>query len=239
MQKLSLLFTKDGLQWHISKGKNVLQEASFFVTEETSPNLIEEKLDEILMKNDYQEISVFSALNHFSLMPETFAEHELGYKLISYNAPVDEENEELMFSMNKKFGIQFYYTFPKKFYQKIKSKKLATKFNFSGEKLLSAIHVRNNKEIHINLYHHQVEFFAFENKKVILYNNLDADSEVDFLYFIMFSLSKINFSTTETYFYIYGETAENETFISELKKFVKNLKLISENSAKKNFVLSY
>ena len=48
MQKLSLLFTKDGLQWHISKGKSVLQEASFFITEETSPNLIEEKLDEIL-----------------------------------------------------------------------------------------------------------------------------------------------------------------------------------------------
>jgi hypothetical protein len=40
MQKLSLLFTKDGLQWHISKGKSVLQEASF-LTEETSPNLVE------------------------------------------------------------------------------------------------------------------------------------------------------------------------------------------------------
>ena len=225
MQKLSLLFTKDGLQWHISKGKSVLQEASFFITEETSPNLVEEKLDEILSKDDYKEINVFSALNHFSLTPDTFAEHELGYQLISYNAPVNEENEELMLSVNKKFGVQFYYTFPKNFYKKIKSKKLPTKFNFSGEKFLNSIQVRNSKEIHINLYHHQVEFFAFENKKVVLYNNLDADSEVDFLYFIMFSLNKINFSTTETYFYIYGETSENETFISELKKFVKNIKL--------------
>jgi hypothetical protein len=238
MQKLALLFTKDGLQWHISKGKNVLQEASFFVTEETSPNLVEEKLDEILLKNDYQEISVFSALNHFSLTPDTFMEHDLGHKLVSYNAPVDEENEELMLSVNKKFGIQFYYTFPRKFYQKIKSKKLPTKFNFSGEKFLNAIQVKNSKEIHINLYHHQVEFFAFENKKVVLYNNLDADSEVDFLYFIMFSLSKINFSTTETYFYICGETHENETFISELRKFVKNLKINFDNVSKKNFVLS-
>ena len=67
-----------------------------FITEETSPNLVEEKLDEILSKDDYKEINVFSALNHFSLTPDTFAEHELGYKLISYNAPVNEENEELM-----------------------------------------------------------------------------------------------------------------------------------------------
>ena len=238
MQKLALLFTKDGLQWHISKGKNVLQEASFFVTEETSPNLVEEKLDEILLKNEYQEISVFSALNHFSLTPDTFTEHELGYKLISYNAPVDEENEELMLSVNKKFGVQFYYTFPKKFYQKIKSKKLPTKFNFSGEKFKNSIQERNNKEIHINLYHHQLDFFEKKKKKVVLYNNLDANSEVDFLYFIMFSLSKIDFSTTETYFYIYGETTENETFISELRKFVKNLKIQFDNVSKKNFVLS-
>jgi hypothetical protein len=118
MQKLSLLFTKDGLQWHISKGKSVLQEASYFITEETSPNLVEEKLDEILSKDDYKEINVFSALNHFSLTPDTFAEHELGYQLISYNAPVNEENEELMLSVNKKFGVQFYYTFPKNFYKK-------------------------------------------------------------------------------------------------------------------------
>ena len=238
MQKLSLLFTKDGLQWHISKGKSVLQEASFFITEETSPNLVEEKLDEILSKDDYKEINVFSALNHFSLTPDTFAEHELGYQLISYNAPVNEENEELMLSVNKKFGVQFYYTFPKRFYQKIKAKKLSTKFNFSGEKFLNSIQVRNSKEIHINLYHHQVEFFAFENKKVVLYNNLDADSEVDFLYFIMFSLSKINFGTAETHFHIYGETHENETFISELRKFVKNIKVHFDNAPKKNFVLS-
>lgn len=238
MQKLSLLFTKDGLQWHISKGKSVLQEASFFITEETSPNLVEEKLDEILSKDDYKEINVFSAINHFSLTPDTFAEHELGYQLISYNAPVNEENEELMLSVNKKFGVQFYYTFPKKYYQKIKSKKLPTKFNFSGEKFLNSIQVRNSKEIHINLYHHQVEFFAFENKKVVLYNNLDADSEVDFLYFIMFSLSKINFGTAETHFHIYGETHENETFISELRKFVKNIKVHFDNAPKKNFVLS-
>jgi hypothetical protein len=65
MQKLSLLFTKDGLQWHISKGKSVLQEASYFVTEETSPNLVEEKLDEILSKDDYKEISFFGAQPFF------------------------------------------------------------------------------------------------------------------------------------------------------------------------------
>ena len=237
MQKLSLLFTKDGLQWHISKGKSVLQEASFFITEETSPNLVEEKLDEILSKDDYKEINVFSALNHFSLTPDTFAEHELGYQLISYNAPVNEENEELMLSVNKKFGVQFYYTFPKNFYKKIKSKKLPTKFNFSGEKFLNSIQVRNSKEIHINLYHHQVEFFAFENKKVVLYNNLDADSEVDFLYFIMFTLNKIGFGIDETDFFVYGETTENETFISELEKFVKNLKIVFNNIPSKNFIL--
>lgn len=235
MHKVSLLFTKDGLQWRISKNKNVLEEESHFVSEDGFLNFIEEKLEDVLSKYDYKEINVISALNHFSLTPDTFAEHDLGYKLISYNANVDETKEELMLSVNKKFTVQFYYTFPKYYYHRIKSLNIPAKFNFSGEKFLNFITVKNQKEIHINLYHHQVEFFAFENKKVILYNNLDVDSDVDFLYFIMFSLSKINFGTIETHFYIYGETSENDTFISELRKFAKHIKLMNAG----NWILGF
>ena len=82
------------------------------------------------------------------------------------------------------------------------------------------------------------EFFAIAGKKVILYNNLDVNSEVDFLYFIMFTLSKIGFGIDETQFYVYGETTENETFISELQKFVKNLKIVFDNLPRKNFNLN-
>ena len=237
MEKLNLLFTKDGLQYQINRNRNVSEEHSFFVNEDTPQNFITEKLNEILSKN-YSEISVFSALNHFTLMPEGFSEHDLGYELIAYNSAVDKEQEELMLSVNKKFGVQFYYTFPKDFYQNIKAKNVPTKFNFSGEKFLNSISAKGGKEIHINLYHQQCEFFALENKKVVLYNNLDINSEVDFLYFIMFTLSKIGFGINETSFFVYGETSENETFISELSKFVKSLKIVYDNVPNRNFILN-
>ncbi|TXF75197.1 DUF3822 family protein [Chryseobacterium sp.] len=236
MHKLSLLFTKDGLQYQISRNKTVLEEKSFFVNEESSENFIVEKLEEILSKDNIQEISVISALNHFTLMPEGFSEHDLGFDLIAFNAPVDRENEELMLSVNKKFKVQFYYTFPKSFYKSIKALNIPVNFNFSGEKFLNTLNVKNQKEIHINLYHNQCEFFALDHKKVVLYNNLDVNSEVDFLYFIMFTLSKIGFGINETQFFVYGETTENETFISELRKFVKNLKIVFDNVPNKNFV---
>ena len=73
---------------------------------------------------------------------------------------------------------------------------------------------------------------------MVLYNNLDVNSEVDFLYFIMFTLSKIGFGIDETHFFVYGETTENETFITELRKFVKNLKIVFDNIPKKNFVMN-
>lgn len=237
MEKLSLLFTQDGLQYQIS-GSRVTEERQFFATEKTPENFIAEKLDEILAKKKYREISVISALNHFTLMPEGFSDHESGYILIGYNAPVDKETEELMLSVNKKYGVQFYYTFPKDLYLTIKSLNIPVNFNFSGEKFLNRITTKSQKEIHINLYHHQCEFVATDRKKVVLYNNLDVNSEVDFLYFIMFTLSKIGFGINETYFYVYGETTENETFISELRKFVKNLKIIFDNIPNRNFVLN-
>ncbi|UOE41509.1 DUF3822 family protein [Chryseobacterium suipulveris] len=238
MQKLSLLFTKDGLQYRISKNRKVLEEHEFFVNEETPENYVPLKLDEILSQKQFSEINVISALNHFTMMAEGFSHHDLGMDLIGFNADVDKENEELMLAVNKKFGVQFYYTFPKDNYGKIKDLQKKTTFNFSGEKFLGSITTKNQKEIHINLYHHQCEFFALDKKKVILYNNLDVSSEVDFLYFIMFTLSKIGFGTAETQFFVYGETTRNETFISELRKFVKNLKIVFDNIPNKNFILS-
>jgi len=90
---------------------------------------------------------------------------------------------------------------PKAFYQTIKNTGKPTSFNFSGEKFLNSVKPRSSKEIHINLYHNQCEFFALNDKKLVLYNNLDVNSEVDFLYFIMFTLSKIGFGLDETYLF--------------------------------------
>ena len=238
MKKLNLLFTKDGLQYQIQSGRNTSEVKSFFINEESPEDFISVKLNELLSSEKFSEISVISALNHFTLMPEGFAEHEMGYDLIAYNAPVDKEKEELMLSVNKKFGVQFYYAFPKSYYTAIKSLEVPTKFNFSGEKFLNLLQHKSGKEIHIHLYNHQCEFFALDGKRVVLYNNLDVNSEVDFLYFIMFTLSKINFGLQETNFYVYGETTENDTFISELRKFVSNLKIVFDNVHHKNFILN-
>ncbi len=238
MEQLKLLFTKDGLQYQVSRNKTVSVEESFFITEDSAENALTDKIEDLLTCQKYKDISVISALNHFTLMPEGFEQHDLGYDLIAYNAPVHKEKEELMLSLNKKFAVQFYYSFPEDIYQKIKDLDVPTQFNFSGEQFLNSISVKNQKEIHINLYHQQCEFFAFDQKKVILYNNLDVTSEVDFLYFIMFTISKIGFGIADTQFYVYGETTENETFISELKKFVKNLKIVYDNIPKRNFILN-
>ncbi len=238
MNVLNLLFIKDGLICQIAKNKSIVEEKSYFVDEDSPENYIGEQLDEVLIRQRFDEIYVVSALNHFTLMPEGFSQHESGFELIAFNAPVNKDKEELMLSINEKFKVQFYYTFPKNFYKKIKDLALPVNFNFSGEKFLNSINVKNNKEIHINLYHNQCEFFAIDHKKVILYNNLDVSSDVDFLYFVMFTLSKIGFGINETYFFTYGETTENETFISELQKFVKNLKIVSDNIPTKNFILN-
>ena len=238
MKNLSLLFTKDGLQWQIYEADNVTEEEARFVTDETPENFIENELDKILRREDWAEIKVFSAFNHFSLTPEVFTENQLGQQIISYNSDVKTESEELMRSINQKYGVQFYYSFPKHFYQKIKDLSSVSNFHFSGERFLDSVNVNKDNEIHINLYHNQVEFLALENGKLVLYNNLDATSEIDFLYFIMFTLSKIGFDINKTYFYIYGEISENDTFISELEKFVPAISIMYENFKGKHFIVN-
>ena len=55
--KLQLLFTKGGLQYQILRSRTVQEENSFFVTDETSPDFIAEKLTEILTKPDLREVA--------------------------------------------------------------------------------------------------------------------------------------------------------------------------------------
>lgn len=238
MQQLVLLFTKGGLQYQLIQGKKVVEDVAFFNEEEQSIDFLKEKLATCLALPNLSAVRVISALNHFTMMPEGFSQHELAYDLIRYNAPVDEENEEVMLSLNKKYKVQFYYTLPRVFYQMIKQQAPKAHFNFSGEKFLNTLQNHGKKEIHINLYHHQCEFFALNGNQVVLYNNLDVNSEVDFLYFIMFTLSKIGFGLAETHFFVYGETTENDTFISELTKFVKHLKIGFDNLHQKNFIMA-
>lgn len=237
MKTLKLLFSKEGLQYQILHKNKVEEEKEFFLNEESSGHSISEELDKVL-SDTFSQIEVLSAINHFAIVEAGFNEHEMGQDLIAYNADIDKENEELMLSVNKKFGVQFYYSFPIEYYRKIKALNVSTNFNFSGEKFLNHLKFKNNRSIHIHLYHNQCEFIALDGKNVILYNNLDVDAEVDFLYFIMFTLSKINFSIADTRFYIYGETTEHETFISELQKFVNQIDIVFDNLHKKNFILS-
>lgn len=237
MKTLKLLFSKEGLQYQILHKKKVEEEKVYFISEDFPPHRIDEELDKIL-SSSFSNIDVISTINHFSIVEEGFNNHDIGKDLIAYNADINKDNEELMLSVNKKFGVQFYYSFPIKFYQKIKQLNLPTSFNFSGEKFLNNLKFKNNMSIHIHLYHNQCEFIALDGEKVILYNNLDVDSEVDFLYFIMFTLSKIGFSTNDTKFYLYGETTEHETFISELQKFVTHIDIVFDNLHKKNFILN-
>lgn len=239
MDRLQLLFTKDGLQYQLLRNKKVLEEHTFFRDEEAPATMLEHKLNEILKQKQFGEITVISALNHFTMMPEGFDQHEIGYRLIGYNASVDREKEELMLSINRKYQVQFYYAFPKVLYQAVKSQNKPVTFNFSGEIFLSKIQPKAQKEIHINLYLRQCEFLALEDRKVVLYNNLDVSSEVDFLYFIMFTISKIGFGTQETRFFVYGETTENETFISEIRKFVRHLKIVFDNIPEHSFILTH
>lgn len=238
MQNLSLLFTKDGLQWQISEADQIIEEEARFVTEVTPKDFIEQELEKILKRHSWEKIKVFSAFNHFSLAPEDFSHHELGHAVISYNAETSPEHELLKSTTNTKHGVQFYYCFPKVFYRKIEETRVPFTLDFSGEVFLDAINTQKPREIHINLYHHQMEFLVMEEGKLLLYNNLDATSDVDFLYFIMFSMNKIGFSIENTFFYIYGEIPDNETFISELEKFTPHIQVAYENFKGKHLILN-
>lgn len=196
-----------------------------------------EKLPQILTDEKYSHIHVLSAFNRFGMAPAGFEEHHLGRHLIQYNTLDTDHPQELMLSINKVWGIQFYYEFPQELYHLIKSKGIRTTYNYAGEKFLNSISASQSKGVHIHFYETQVEFFFLEGEKVELYNNLGSQTAVDFLYFIIFSMQKLGYDTATTEVYLYGELSEHAPMIEEMKKYIPRIFCPVQNPHRQPFIL--
>lgn len=235
MEKLQLLLSENLLAYRTVDSRGVTTAEKSFVDVPEEPLALEAPLTGLL-QNKFSEAEIVSAYPYFSVVPAGFSQHDCADALIHLNSDAAGQALEPMLSVNLHYGVQFYYGMPLPYYRQIKQCAEKTAFNFSGEKFLSRVQPKSKREIHILLHPAQCEFLALENKKLLLYNNLGVQSEVDFLYFIMFTVSKLGFGTQDTLFLVYGETHQHETFISELQKFVRQLKIVYDNLPGRHFL---
>lgn len=243
MSNLSILFTGKELHWRLGKGRKAVTKSYFLDSDSEKAKddqFLGEEVTRAFQQKGIEKIEMITAYNHFTMVPLGFDYHKLGYQLISYNSQPDENEEELMLAVNKKNQVQFYYTLPHSIYDKLKAISIPKDYTFSGDRFLNKIAVNKKKDqVHIHLYQNRVEFFVIEKGKIMLYNNLDSTSEVDFLYFIMFAVSKLKLNLKELQFFVYGNIVDNDTFLSELQKFSSQVYVVSENLKDKvDFILS-
>ncbi len=240
MNKLNLLLTKKKIQYVILQKGNVVLDENWSSEEEDSIIDYEKQLLQIINNNPVDEINVISAYNWFGMTP-IIEQHELAKDIVSLNANINENTHELMLNVNNKYNVQFYFAMPNNTYKILKKSNKPTKFLVSGDRFLNYIEIGKNQkyQLHIHLLHEQVEFFVFFRKKILLYNHLDESSEVDFLYFILFTISKMPFGIQDCDIMLYGEIEAHQTFVSELKKFAAHSQLSKQNIQNNSHILLY
>lgn len=239
MISLHLLIRKTGFHYLLKNANKIIKEHEFTIHEDDKTTSLELLLQKILDEERFDQIEVFSAFSIFGLTPNSILQHEYAKEIIALNSNLNENDNEVMLSINLKHKVQFYFAFAKSLYSLIKKKDYPTRFNFTGETFLQNLSFIKNKksQVHINLYDNQVEFWVFKKSEILLYNHLDESSEVDFLYFILFSISKLPIDLATTQLRIYGDCDRNETFISELKKYAPDSQIQTKNRSLKNHII--
>lgn len=237
MGTLYILLGNKEISYQLYHNRRILAEDTR--TDEASGYL---SLQELPKEWDFEkhkgDVVFISAQNHFNLMPESYTQHELAADIIRANAPIVPEREEIMLSINKTYGLQFYYSIPKALYHNLKNRFSSISFNFSGDQLLKQIKPFGRPQTVIHLRKTHCEFFILNQKRVLLYNSICSQNEVDFLYFILFSIQKLGYSLSSMQYTIAGNAEAHDTFISELRKIAPSVKIIPEPASQKLFIFN-
>lgn len=236
MSTLYFLLGNKEFTYQVYHNRRILRSDTLVIDSEEE--LLQCQLPEELsdLGKNISQVHCISAVSHYAMAPAGYEVHEAAAPMIAANAEFSPDKEEIMLSVRPKYQVQWYYSIPKMLYGEMKSRFPSVNFNFSGAQFLDKIHVGKSLEAHIHFLNDQCEFFIFKNKKIQLYNNLHSQNEVDFLYFVLFSLQKLNISITETRYFIYGAAQAHETFLSELKKIASHISMEENRPNGKLFI---
>ncbi len=231
MGKLFILYSHHGFFYQHIHNRRILSEKSL-------ENSIDKNWVDIFPSTlTLQEVEIICSVPQFSIFPYGYEDDVIGAESIAWNAS-HELPQEAMLSMHPKFALQWYFSIIKEDYNLLKNKFPNATFEFSGGKFLQSISIGKGKECHIHLEENTCEFLMLSHKKLVLYNFLEASEEIDFLYFIMFSLKKVHFEISRTRFSIYGNTKLNITFIEELKRFGAKVSIKPEHANGRHFLFN-
>jgi len=240
-KSLSIQFSLDGFSFCIRdiSSKEIISFTSYeFDRTLATPELLLEKvssifIDDKTLQSDFKEINVIHQNNLSTIVPSEYFDPKelknyLGYNIktlandyITHDdfTKLDAKNIYIPFVNLNNYLFQNFGSFEYKHHSTILIDKLLD-------------HSKHNlhQVFYVNVYKNHINIIITQGDKLILYNSFDYQTEVDFIYYILFVAEQLEMNPDEFPLVFLGDIDNESTYYDITYKYVRNVDFIKTTS---------
>jgi hypothetical protein len=101
-------------------------------------------------------------------------------------------------------------------------------------KLLDISKNIDEKQVFVHFSSNRFEIVVVQNQKLLLFNSFDFTTEVDFIYYLLFTTEQLNLNPEHFKLFLLGGISEDSELFSIAYKYVRNISLLDVSELQKH-----
>jgi hypothetical protein len=227
--RLSILIQQDGFSFylHNDNAKTSLKHACVEVNDlhlKTNLKLFEKELDEIFNLHQIKNVKLAFANELFSLVPSEYYKEDTKADYLKFNVQLFSEDHIVAEYIS---DIDAYLLFiPYMNYHNVLLE-FVEEFDFVhfNQTLIEDTYKKqseNQQKMKVFVRQKQLDIVSFDGYNFKMCNTFSFNSDIDIIYYILFSIEELDFNQEDMVLNIFHEQQEHN-WVDVLKKYVKNI----------------
>ena len=189
----------------------------------------------ILLKEDFNKVSVLVGGNKYTLMPPPLFNPENARKYLAFNHPLSQEDEVRFDEIHAPESVLIY-GFAGSINSWINHHYPDATIFHQCSPLLRSMHIQNKSGNHIatvmaNIRSDILDIIAFKGASLHLCNSFSYFTDTDLLYYLLFVMEQLKINTDEASLLLCGAVDENSGLFNLLKTYVRFAGIVPETQA--------
>ncbi len=218
---LSLLFHREGFSFCIYDEKGNPAKVSHFKATHANRwevEVIKELEVNLRLRRNYENVSVAFISPFYNLVPDPY--RSVSNDVLLNLSEAEFENNAILTSPTR-YGNAFVYGTSQLLLDKLNELYQKINFHHSGQVFLDSMNFSKQAELHLNLYHHNLEAVVTGEKGILFYNLFETQSDEDILFYSLFALEQLSLDANKIELKCYGELLPKTDIYQTLKKYIR------------------
>lgn len=183
-----------------------------------------------ILDRDYRHVHIITDTPRYTTLPSGYY-RDSGKESVLYYNHSRKENEIILSTELPEEGIVVIYGMNRLLHQLLNDKYKHITFHSQADILIHQLNTigqeDNNQRMFANIHPSRIDFYCYEDRKLILVNSIDCKENADRIYYLLNIWKKIGFDQTESKLYMMGDIIERDELVADLKRFITHISILN------------